>query len=70
MHLDLSYNFISNIAENTFAKFESNLKNLNLEENNLINVPQAIIKLSALQILNMNNNQLLEFVLFYYFFYV
>uniref|UniRef100_A0A2L2YLK1 Insulin-like growth factor-binding protein complex acid labile subunit n=1 Tax=Parasteatoda tepidariorum TaxID=114398 RepID=A0A2L2YLK1_PARTP len=57
-NLEVSYNKIEDIDGDVFDTLGESLVTLNLEGNNLKNVPSAINKLSKLQYLNLANNQI------------
>ncbi|OZC06751.1 hypothetical protein X798_06255 [Onchocerca flexuosa] len=56
--IDLSYNKIVHIPTDTFKNMAKSLKWMNLEENQLHQLPNALQPLRSLEILNMNGNKL------------
>ncbi|EFO25703.1 leucine Rich Repeat family protein [Loa loa] len=56
--IDLSYNRIVHIPVGTFKNMAKSLKWINLEENQLHQLPNALQPLRTLEILNMNGNKL------------
>ncbi|CAG9531848.1 unnamed protein product [Cercopithifilaria johnstoni] len=56
--IDLSYNRIVHIPAATFKNMAKSLKWMNLEENQLHQLPNALQPLRTLEILNMNGNRL------------
>lgn len=56
--IDLSYNRIVHIPAGTFKNVAKSLKWLNLEENQLHQLPNALQPLQTLEVLNMNGNKL------------
>ncbi|CAI4226387.1 unnamed protein product [Auanema sp. JU1783] len=57
-NLDLSYNQIAYIPHGTFKNFAKNMEKLNLEENIIHTLPDALRDLHSLSHLNLNGNKL------------
>lgn len=57
--IDLSYNRIVHIPGGTFKNVAKSLKWMNLEENQLHQLPTALQPLRTLEILNINGNKLI-----------
>ncbi|VBB28104.1 unnamed protein product [Acanthocheilonema viteae] len=57
--IDLSYNRLVHIPAGTFKNMAKSLKWMNLEENQLHQLPNALQPLRTLEILNMNGNKLI-----------
>jgi Leucine-rich repeat (LRR) protein len=56
-HLDLSKNKLADLPIE-FDLLAKNLRHLELQSNNFSTFPQVVLKLSKLEILNLNNNKL------------
>lgn len=56
--IDLSYNRLVHIPSGTFKNMAKSLKWINLEENQLHQLPNALQPLRSLEMLNMNGNKL------------
>lgn len=56
--LDLSYNSLVHLPQDTFTPFAKSLKTLNLEENDLHALPLALKQLKTVEKLNLNSNKL------------